>query len=211
MNFKFLIVFVSIFVTQQLLAQDHIKTPINQKDFRFGIYMQYQSGNLEHTDSQTSPTETNFNVFGLGVLGEYRLIKNLFLGVNPEINANQYTFFTNDVESDFKGENLSLRFPLYLNLELSTEENISPTVSAGLAYNLNICEDCTENISESFTELLLEVGVTFKNNYFMWYPYIGFNRSLSDPLDLMFTDSNGQVIEGNQFRQGFHFGVRFKG
>ena len=162
---------------------------------------------------QVIPTETAFETLALGVLAEYRLFNNLFVGTNPEVNFITYTF-TNTItmeEDDFRGESISVKLPLYLNLELLTEEKISPTLTTGFAQNLNIGEDAVRNISRSFSEFLLELGVTVKNNYFMWTPYIGYNRSLSNPLDVTFTNVNGDIIDTKPIRQGFHVGVRFKG
>ncbi len=219
MNFKIFALAIFTLLTQQISVQaqeGETKTNNKFEDFNFGILMEYQNGNFQYDflNQVAEFDDQSWLAFGIGILGEYSISKNIYLGVSPKI------LFTELDSKDNGGftriekiENVAVQLPIYVAYEFDLAKKVDPFISLGYAMNLNI-KDRDEPLSlssDTYSEIFLDLGFAVETKFFTWAPYFGYNRSLSDLLDLTFTDINGEVIDTSSRLDSFHIGVRFKG
>ena len=218
MKLNFIFVFILFIVTQQfsLKAQTTNSDPL-EKNYRFGILLEYQGAKVNFVSEAADDyfRDKTAQSFGIGIMGEYKLAKNFFISLQPKILFSDYnlTFEDGGVETETLEENINIQLPIYAIYEFSNDSKFTPTVSLGYAFDINIV-DPENDISLSpptFHELLAEVGFSVQTSFFTWSPYFGMNTSLSNVMDIQLTDVNGDNLNSDNRRLGFHAGVRFKG
>lgn len=188
--FKKILFFFVIF-SQILFSQFKNLQNFDEKDIRFGYYIginQYDN-KVEYKNNTTYPISVErAEGINVGLIGELKLNKNLFLSLEPGLHANKKDIifnergeFTNYGDTLWSVKSNYIHIPVLLKYSAKRLNNFRPYLKAGLstAINLNEIEGTLSNngLNNFKFEKInfyyeLAFGIDFYLQYFKFSPSI---------------------------------------
>ena len=185
------ILFFFIIFSQILFSQFKNLQNFDEKDIRFGYYIginQYDN-KVEYKNNNTYPISVErAEGINVGLIGELKLNKNLFLSLEPGLHANKKDIifnergeFTNYGDTLWSVKSNYIHIPVLLKYSAKRLNNFRPYLKAGLstAINLNEIEGTLSNNgldNFKFEKINfyyeLAFGIDFYLQYFKFSPSI---------------------------------------
>ena len=195
------ILFFLLICSQVSFSQFKNLQNFDERDLRFGYYIginQYDNKVIYKNNTPYPISVDRSEGINIGLIGELKLNKNLFLSLEPGLHANKKNIifnerkeFTNYGDTLWVVKSNNIHIPLLLKYSAKRLNNFRPYLKAGLSTSINLNEiegTLSNNGLENFKfekfnfYYELAFGVDFYLKYFKFSPSVRGVFSLKDEI-----------------------------